>query len=63
MRTTAAEVCWNLADKAEPSRYQETEVAAEGARTAGTTDVRDQSIVVNKRKTTVRVTNRGDLGL
>ena len=24
MKTTAAEVCWNLADKAEPSRYQET---------------------------------------
>ena len=26
MKTTAAEVCWNLADKAEPSRCQETAV-------------------------------------
>ena len=32
MKTTAPEVCWNLADKAEPSRYQETAVAAEGGR-------------------------------
>ena len=39
MKTTAAEVCWNLADKAEPSRYQETAVAAEGAGTDGTTNV------------------------
>ena len=30
MKTTAAEVCWNLADKAEPSRYQETAVATAG---------------------------------
>ena len=30
MKTTVAEVCWNLADKAEPTRYQETAVAAEG---------------------------------
>ena len=35
---TAAEVCWNLADKAEPSRCQETAVAAEGAGTGGTTN-------------------------
>ena len=51
---TAAEVYWNLADKAEPSRYQETAVAAEGAGTDGTTNVRDRSINCNKRKTTVR---------
>ena len=52
MKTTAAEVCWNLADKAEPSRYQE--VAAEGAGTDSTTNVRDRSIDCNKRKTSVR---------
>ena len=33
MRTTAAEVCWNSADEAEPSRYQEA--AAEGAGASG----------------------------
>ena len=54
MKTTAAEVCWNLADKAEPSRYQETAVAAEGAGTDGTTNVRGWSIDCNKRRTTVR---------
>ena len=53
MKTTAAEVCWNLADKAEPSRYQETAVAAEGAGTDGTTNVRGRSIDCNKRRTTV----------
>ena len=36
MKMTAAEVCWNLADQAEPSRCQETAVAAEGAGTGGT---------------------------
>ena len=30
MKTTAAEACWNLADKVEPSRRQETAVAAVG---------------------------------
>ena len=54
MKTTAAEVCWNLADKAEPSRCQETAVAAEGAGTGGTTNERDRSIDCNKRSTTVR---------
>ena len=54
MKTTAAEVCWNLADKVELSRYQETAVAAEGAETDGTTNVRDRSINCNKRKMTVR---------
>ena len=52
MKTTAAEVCGNLADKAEPSRCQETAVAAVGARTGGT----------NKRSTTARTlpTNCGE---
>ena len=54
MKTTAAEVGWDLADKAEPSRYQETAVAAEGAGTDGTTNVRGRSIDCNKRRTTVR---------
>ena len=44
MKTTVAEVCWNLADKAEPGRYQETAVAAEGAGIDGTTNVRGRSI-------------------
>ena len=54
MKTTAAEleVCWNSADEAEPSRYQETAAAAEGAGASGTTNVRDRSINENKRKTT-----------
>ena len=54
MKATAAEVCWNLADKAEPSRYQETAVAAEGAGTGGTTNARGRSTDCNKRRTTVR---------
>ena len=37
MKMTAAEVCWNLADKVEPSRCQETAVAAVGDGTGGTT--------------------------
>ena len=53
-KTTAAEVGWNLADKAEPSRYQETAVATEGAGTDGTTNVQGRSIDCNKRRTTVR---------
>ena len=47
MKTTTA-------DKAEPSRYQETAVAAEGAGTDGTTNVRSRSMDCNKRRTTVR---------
>ena len=35
MKTTVAEVSMKLADKAEPSRYQGTAVAAEGAGTDG----------------------------
>ena len=53
MKTTAAEVCWNLADQAEPSRCQETAVVAEGDGTGGTTNERDRSIDCNK-STTVR---------
>ena len=43
-----------VADKAEPSRYQGTAVAAEGAGTDGTTNVRGRSIDCNTRRTTVR---------
>ena len=62
MKTTAAEVCWNLADKAEPSRCQETAVTAVGAGTGGTTNVRGWLIDCNKRSTTVRTlpTNCGE---
>ena len=49
-----AEVYVNLANKVEPTRYQETAVAAEGAGTDSTTNVRDRWINCNKRKTTVR---------
>ena len=54
MKTTAAEVFMKLADKAEPSRCQGTAVAAEGAVTDGTTNVRGWSIDCNTRRTTVR---------
>ena len=54
VKTTAAEVCWNLSDKTEPSRCQETAVAAEGAGTGATTDERDRSIDGIKRSTTGR---------
>ena len=54
MKTTAADVCWNLADEAEPSRYQKTAVAADGAGTDGTTNVRGRSIDCNERRMTVR---------
>ena len=59
MKTTVAEVCWNLADKAEPSRCQETAVAAG---TGGTTNVRGRLIDCNKRSTTARTlpTNCGE---
>ena len=63
MKTTAAEACWNLADKVEPSRRQETAVAAVGARTGGTTNVWGRLIDGNKRSTTVRTlpTNCGEI--
>ena len=54
MKTTAAEVGWNLADQAEPSRCQETAVAADGAGTGGTMNEQGRSIDCNKRSTTVR---------
>ena len=54
VKTTAAEVCWNLSDKTELSRCQETAVAAEGAGTGATTDERDRSIDCTKRSTTGR---------
>ena len=52
-KTTVAEVYMNLADKPEPTRYQGTAVAAEGAGTDGTTNVRGRSIDCNNRRTTV----------
>ena len=63
MKTTAAEACWNLADKVEPSRHQETAVVAVGAGTGGTTNVRGRLIDGNKRSTTVRTlpTNCGEI--
>ena len=54
MRTTAAEVHWNLADKAEPSRCQETAVAAVGVGAGGTTNERYRSIDSHKRSETGR---------
>ena len=48
MKTTAADVCVNWADKVEPSRYQETAVAAVGAGTGGTKNVRGQLMDSNK---------------
>ena len=54
MKTTAAEVCWNLADRAEPSRCQEKAVADDGAGTGGTMNEQGRSIDCNKRSTTVR---------
>ena len=54
MKTTVPEVFKKLADKAEPSRYQGTAVAAEGAGTDGTTNIRDRSIDCNTRMMTVR---------
>ena len=49
MKTTAAEVCGNWADKAEPSRYQEKAVAAVGAGTGGTKNVRGRLMDCNKK--------------
>ena len=42
--TTAAEVGWNLSDMTEPSRCQETVVAAEGAGTGATVNKQDWSM-------------------
>ena len=54
MKATVSELYVNLADKAEPNRYQGTAVAAERAGTDGTTNVRGRSADCNKRRTTVR---------
>ena len=54
IKTTAAEVCWKIADKAKPSCCQEPAVAAEGAGTGGTTNERGRSMDCNKGSTTVR---------
>ena len=59
--TTAADVGWNLSDMTEPSRCQETAVAAEGAGTGATTNNLDRSIDCNKRNTTGRkLATKGD---
>ena len=59
--TTAAEVGWNLSDMTEPSRCQETAVAAEGAGTGATVNKRDRSMNCIKRNTTGRkLTTKGD---
>ena len=59
--TTAAEVGWNLSDMTEPSRCQETAVAAEGAGTGATMNILDRSSDCNKRDTTGReLATKGD---
>ena len=54
MKTTAAEVCGNWADKAEPSRCHEMAVAAVGAGTGVTKNVRGRLMDCNKKITTAR---------
>ena len=51
VKTTAAEVCWNLSGMSEPSRCQDTAVTTEGAGTGATTNERDRSIDCIKRST------------
>ena len=59
--TTAAEVGWNLSDMTEPSRCQETAVAAEEARTGATTNYLVWSSKCNKSNTTGRkLASKGD---
>ena len=61
VKTTAAEVGWNLSDMTEPSRYQETAVAAEGAGTGATANKWDRSMDCIKRNTTGRnLATKGD---
>ena len=61
VKTTAAEVGWNLSDMTEPSRCQETAVAAEGAGTGATANEWDRSIDCIKRNTTGRkLATKGD---
>ena len=52
--TTAAEVGWNLSNMMEPSRWQETAAAAEGAGTGATMHILDLSSDCNKRDRTGR---------
>ena len=59
--STAAKVGWNLSDMTEPSRCQETAVAAEGAGTGATTNNLDRSMDCIKRNTTGRkLATKGD---
>ena len=55
-KTTVAEVHMNLADKPEPTGYQGTAVAAEGAGTDGTTNERVRSVDCNNRTTVMKLT-------
>ena len=63
MKTIEAEGSVNRADKVEPSRCQETAVAAVGAGTGGTNKIGGQCTDCNKRTTTARTlpTKCGDL--
>ena len=54
VKTTAAEVGWKLSDMTEPSRCQETAVAAEGAGTGATANKWGRSMDCIKRNTTGR---------
>ena len=59
--TTAAEVGWNLSDMTEPSRRQETAVAAEEARTGAITNNMVRSSECNKSNTTgPKLASKGD---
>ena len=62
MKTTAAEMCGNWADKAEPSRCPETAVAPVRAGTGGTKNVGGRLMDCNKESTTARTlpTNCGE---
>ena len=62
VKTTAAEVCGNWADKAEPSRCPETAVATMGAGTGGTKNVGGRLMDCNGKSTTARTlpTNCGE---
>ena len=63
MKTIEAEGCVNWADKVEPSRCQETAVAAVGAGTGGTNNIGGRCTDCNKKTTTARTlpTKCGDL--
>ena len=58
MKTTAAEVCGNWADKAEPSHCPEMAVAAVRAGTGGTKNVGGRLMDCNKKSTTARTLPR-----